>query len=279
MYCSHCDAQRGREDAFCLDCGNALTPTGAPDQLSIQTPGQMPDAIGGPLAVSGGSWGGFQVMLGIFLIALAVTPTVFAAMFLADFVGRHQLAIQASTSSVVMGLAMLAVVWAFVRGQNRGFPWSMGMVKPRGPLWVAILLTIGGLVASLAFTGLYSALVMWMDADLLIPPEIGSDIAFPGLAALITFAGLAVWTPVTEEIFFRGFIFAGLVPRFGPWWAMAASAVVFSAFHLNLGVVAPILVTGLILAWLYHRTGSLWPGIAAHAGQNSLALLGAVFGL
>ena len=273
MYCSYCNSRRGREDTFCPDCGNALTLPGASDQIFINNPeAGASDSRSVP-------WGGFQVMLGIFLIALAITPTIFLALFLSDFLDRHHLAVQAWTASVVMGLVILVVVSRLVPGQLSALPMFLGMVKPRGPVWMAILLAAAGLVASLVITGLYSALVTWLGTDLLTPPEIGSQIAFPGLAALITFAGLAVWTPVTEEIFFRGFIFAGLVSRFGPWWSMIVSAAIFSAFHLNWGVVVPIFVTGLILAWLYHRTGSLWPGIAAHAGQNSLALLGAIYGV
>ena len=273
MYCSYCNSLPGRGGTFCPDCGNPLTLPRASDQIPIHN---LDAAANDSPAIP---WGGFQVMLGIFLVALAITPTIFLALFLSDLLDRNHLAVQAWTASVVMGLVILVVVWRLTPGQPNAFPMSMGMVRPRGPLWIPILLTVGGLVASLVFTGLYSVLVMWLGVDFLTPPEIGSQIAFPGLGALITFAGLAAWTPITEEIFFRGFIFAGLVSRFGPWWSMIASAVIFSAFHLNWGVVIPIFVTGLILAWLYHRTGSLWPGIAAHAGQNSLALLGAIYGV
>ena len=87
-----------------------------------------------------------------------------------------------------------------------------------------------------------------------------------------------MWTPVTEEIFFRGFVFAGLTPRLGVPRAIIVSGLVFSAFHLSIGVLLPIFVTGILLAWLYHRTGSLWPGIAAHAGQNALAVSAVIIG-
>ena len=43
------------------------------------------------------------------------------------------------------------------------------------------------------------------------------------------------------------------------------------------GVLVPIFITGFLLAWLYHRTGSLWPNIVAHAGQNALALVVTIF--
>jgi membrane protease YdiL (CAAX protease family) len=54
---------------------------------------------------------------------------------------------------------------------------------------------------------------------------------------------------------------------------------VFSAFHLAPGVLLPVFVTGLLLAWLYHRTGSLWPCMAAHAGQNAIALAATLYGV
>jgi len=89
---------------------------------------------------------------------------------------------------------------------------------------------------------------------------------------VFTFQALALATPLTEEIFFRGFIFAGLIPRLGVGWAMVASAAIFSVSHVSVGVLVPIFITGLALAWLYWRTGSLWTSIAAHAGQNALVV-------
>ena len=34
----------------------------------------------------------------------------------------------------------------------------------------------------------------------------------------------------------------------------------------------PLAVFGVALAWLYDRTGSLWPSVIAHAINNALAL-------
>ena len=82
---------------------------------------------------------------------------------------------------------------------------------------------------------------------------------------------------MTEEIFFRGFIFAGLAPKLGVWRAMLVSALVFSLFHLSLGLLVPVFITGFLLAWLYRQTGSIWPSILAHAGQNTLAVLATIY--
>jgi len=131
----------------------------------------------------------------------------------------------------------------------------------------------GVLATSLIATSIYSGIVEWLGADKLSAPVVESDIFFDGVAVILTFQALAFITPMSEELFFRGFIFRGLVPKVGPFGAMLISAAIFSGFHLSVGVLIPIFITGFLLAWRYWKTGSLWASIGAHAGQNALALL------
>ncbi|WP_426751780.1 CPBP family intramembrane glutamic endopeptidase [Myxococcus sp. Y35] len=83
-------------------------------------------------------------------------------------------------------------------------------------------------------------------------------------------AGVTVAAPLCEEFFFRGIFQRGIspappAPSLRP---LVISAVVFSAFHLDpVGFVARTEL-GLLFGWLYLRTGSLWPGIGAHAANN-----------
>lgn len=237
-------------------------------------------------------WRGGEVALGIVIIAVAITPVILLSGAAGDLAGRYSVAARVWASSYLMGLVILGVVWQLglkgPKGFNAGLGGesegtlrssltSLGLNAPRTTLLWSVLLTAGALVASLAATGIYAALMRWLNVGLLIPPDIPADFVFPGAASAFTFQALAVWTPVTEEIFFRGFVFAGLASRLGIRGAMVGSAVVFSLFHMDLGVLIPIFITGLLLAWLYRRTGSLWPSIVAHAGQNALALLAAIF--
>ncbi|MCP3167170.1 type II CAAX endopeptidase family protein [Myxococcus qinghaiensis] len=86
----------------------------------------------------------------------------------------------------------------------------------------------------------------------------------------VILAGVTVAAPFCEELFFRGVFQRGLTPRppTSPTKALVISAVVFSAFHLDpVGFVARVEL-GLLFGWLYLRTGSLWPGIGAHAANN-----------
>jgi uncharacterized protein len=91
-----------------------------------------------------------------------------------------------------------------------------------------------------------------------------------------------VLAPFVEELFFRGFVF-GLYRRRQPLWvAYLASSVLFTLLHLEpgrmnfaqmAGLSVGILMLALLLAWLYQRTGSLYPGILAHAVNNATGLI------
>jgi membrane protease YdiL (CAAX protease family) len=88
------------------------------------------------------------------------------------------------------------------------------------------------------------------------------------LAVII--GGVSIAAPLCEEFFFRGLLQKGLTPRApaSPVRALVVTAVVFSAFHLDpVGFFARVDL-GLLFGWLFLRTGSLWPGMAAHAANN-----------
>ena len=81
-----------------------------------------------------------------------------------------------------------------------------------------------------------------------------------------------VIAPLAEETFFRAFLFTALLQPLGFGWAAAASSLIFALGHFHLGVVVPIFALGLLLAWLYHTTRSLWTVVAAHQMFNALSL-------
>jgi membrane protease YdiL (CAAX protease family) len=92
----------------------------------------------------------------------------------------------------------------------------------------------------------------------------------------------AISAPFAEEVFFRGFLF-GLYRRTQPLWvAYLVPALIFAVLHLEpgrmnvtqmAGLGIGIFLLGLLLTWLYHRTGSLYPGMLAHAVNNATGLI------
>ena len=109
--------------------------------------------------------------------------------------------------------------------------------------------------------------------ELLVPDQNLEELAaLDGIERIPTFAIVGVLAPVGEEIFFRGFLLTALVSAIGGLRGAVVSSAVFSVAHLNVGTLFPIFVMGMLLSWLYLRTGSIWPPIVAHAAQNLLAL-------
>ena len=83
----------------------------------------------------------------------------------------------------------------------------------------------------------------------------------------------AVIAPFVEEIFFRGFLFQGFRQKYGWLPAIFLSSAIFGAAHLDPVSLIPTFVLGCVLAYMYHRSNSLWPGILFHAAINSFSLL------
>ncbi len=270
MYCVNCGAVRTEGAAYCADCWDRL------ESREAHAGATGPELWAKMVPVP---WRGGQVGLGILLVAIAVAPVALISLGAGGAVDRYDKALATWISVHLMGLVILGVVWRLGIYRFQVPISTLGFVSWRIPEFKAALLTAGTLGASLLFTVVYAAVVGLLEVDFLSPPEIPSDIAFPGAAAALTFQALAVATPITEEIFFRGFVFAGLIPGLGVGWAMVVSAAVFSAFHLSVGALVPVFVTGLLFAWLYRQTGSLWPGILAHAGQNALAVALEIYGV
>ena len=87
---------------------------------------------------------------------------------------------------------------------------------------------------------------------------------------LILFSG-AVVAPFAEELFFRGYVFRAYMRQKGVWRAFLYSSLLFAMVHLNLPAILPIFVVGLLLSFLYYRTGSVVPGMIAHGLNNAVA--------
>jgi membrane protease YdiL (CAAX protease family) len=85
----------------------------------------------------------------------------------------------------------------------------------------------------------------------------------------IYMAGAAVLlAPVAEELLFRGVLYPSFKRSVGKRWALWGSALLFAAAHFNLMTFLPLTLLGLMLAWLYERTGNLLAPIVAHSAFN-----------
>ena len=114
-----------------------------------------------------------------------------------------------------------------------------------------------------------------------LPSELGVDHSTAALVGAAVF--VCVLAPIAEEFFFRGFIF-GVLRRMrivvagrqlGPWVAAVLTGILFGLAHTGSAssqYLVPLGFLGFVLCLLRWRTGSLYPCMALHSINNSLAL-------
>jgi membrane protease YdiL (CAAX protease family) len=78
----------------------------------------------------------------------------------------------------------------------------------------------------------------------------------------------------SEEVLLRGVVQRHFVARWDPVSGVLLSSLMFGILHMDLLQGGFALSIGLVLGTVAHRTGTLWPGMIAHALTN---LLGFVF--
>lgn len=136
-------------------------------------------------------------------------------------------------------------------------------------------LWIPGLAVALVylFVGVYGRIVDELGWSLLQTEPGGLETTLRDPVALSLYGVTTVVTaPLGEEYLYRGLIFGGL-DAWGFVPAALVSSMLFAFSHLDPGTLIPFTVVGLVLSWLYWRSGSLWDAIAFHVLFNFLSFI------
>lgn len=247
-----------------LPAPSAPPPT-APPEEGRRRGGWLTDFAGLPQV----GWGGWGVLAGIGVaIVLTFIGQITVAVFdpeLDSTAGRDL-----AQLAVGLGLAASALIFAFrdAAGHLRTAIGRLGLDRfPRNTIGLALL----GFLIYLAIAALIMPLLQPEQEDITNNLGADEDSAIALIAAGIL---IVIVAPLGEELFFRGFMYGGLRQTMPIWAAALLSAGVWGSLHLgggNLGVVVQITLLGLVLSWLYERSGTLWAPILAHVLNNSLA--------
>ncbi|HSZ70522.1 MAG TPA: CPBP family intramembrane glutamic endopeptidase [Solirubrobacteraceae bacterium] len=163
-----------------------------------------------------------------------------------------------------------AVLFAHV-GRRTVRAWQFGLRPPRLRWRSTALLIFALLLAFLIFSAIWSEVIEVHTKEKLLE-QLGAN---EGTSLLLLSALLTcVIAPFCEEFLFRGFIYTALCSWRGPWPAAIITGLVFGGIHAGSAPAADLLPLGALgfgLCLLYRRTGSLYPCIAAHSLNNSLA--------
>ncbi len=142
----------------------------------------------------------------------------------------------------------------------------------RGPkIGVTLLGSLGVLAINYAFTIL-------SDAGNLIFARVGvlADTAEmlgfgeDAISNIIYFVILVIAPAILEEFCFRGVI-CGRLARFNRMAAVIVSSILFSLMHMTVDQIPFAFAAGLLMGYVYLRTGSIWSSVLIHAVNNGFA--------
>ena len=143
----------------------------------------------------------------------------------------------------------------------------LGLVRPRWAWWETLVVNVGSLVPfAIGMSGAV-ALAQVLDPDP-TAANLMKSMTPAWVVPYLLFISLA--PGLSEEMLFRGYAQRRLIERWGGWTAILVTSVIFAVIHLAPHTVVFALPVGIWLGLMAWRSGSIWPGVIAHAAINGL---------
>lgn len=161
----------------------------------------------------------------------------------------------------------LATLWiaARFRGPNVATYLGLGPLPGATLRWIAVLVLYVVVADGLT----------WLAGRPLVPDFMWESYRTAGWLPLLLVA-LIVAAPLTEETFFRGFLFRGwAASRLGGWGTIVLVSALWAGIHVQYDLlgIASIFAAGLLLGAARWSTGSTTLTILLHAIMNAIATL------
>ena len=88
-----------------------------------------------------------------------------------------------------------------------------------------------------------------------------------------SFLVVAIFAPIFEEWLCRGMVLRGLLTKMKPVWAIVVSALFFAVIHANPWQALNAFLIGLVMGYVYYKTGSLILTMIIHFVNNGTAVV------
>ncbi len=156
--------------------------------------------------------------------------------------------------------------------RRNGLTWQAVGLTKASRHWHIIAGLLGLLILpSIGFIALLIQLALGLppsnpQLEFLLPDKI----SIPGVLIMLVFGGFIL--PIAEEILFRGLLYSWLRQTLKLWPAIIISSAAFGMLHGEISIAVATFLMGIILAWIYERSSSLWPAISIHIINNSIKL-------
>ena len=189
-----------------------------------------------------------------------------------------------------LGLSTIAAFWAIAGGDELTVDVAQSIaasvlvlcwcIPARGQLMPALrrvphvkwfgLAFIGAFATFAAASGALRALQWLCDLREIRYTDVYFDAGYGWALSILL---VCVQPAIFEELAFRGVIFSSLRRILNARETVLVSALMFMILHLAVPSFVHLFLIGLILGWMRHRTGSLYPGMVLHFTHNLLCVL------
>jgi membrane protease YdiL (CAAX protease family) len=255
-------------------------PPEQPERPAAATPaGGSPAVAGsgaGPAARAIPNWPGWSApaaLIGGFAgaLVLGLVIAIVGSIFGASISDGHTSASVSIASVIAQDACLIAAALLFARMVTFPRPRQFGLNRPlsipRAAAFVA-----GGYLVFIVVSYVWLTAIGQSGAKDTITEDLGAKDSTIALV-FVTFV-VTVCAPLAEEFLFRGYFFGALRSN-GFWFAAGFTGLAFGIVHVfgsPIAFIVPLALLGAGLCFIREKTASLYPGIALHCLNNSVAM-------
>ena len=223
-------------------------------------------------------WNALDAVISLVFLTVVLVGIYFGSAKLFEIFGGKQFFNSSSISNIsftvlygIQVILMLGVVWFFAIRRRRS------TLRDLGLKYYSIIKTIWYCFISLLVIFLVSFLYVFLMNSLFGIEAPSSKIEVlvrnRSISSNILLVVVAVIAPLSEEVFFRGFLYSAFKKSWGINVALFLSSFLFAIVHLELYSFIPLMIIGWLLAYLFEKTKSLMPAIFLHSVYNLILIL------
>jgi len=188
----------------------------------------------------------------------------------------------ASLTILLLGLTLLTVLRPFHIEQLGSLSWPSAALLILLAVALAATIPLGRGVLQESLARRSRRLWLLLAAGLAMAQYVVvkqcTTVLAPGAIAPMEGVLFALYTvlvlPLVEELVHRGVMWQACRRLMGPWWSILVTSVAFALYHgpERVADFPGLVVGGVVLGWLRHRSGSLHPCLVGHSVYNGLAI-------
>ena len=192
---------------------------------------------------------------------------------------RSLISLEDTNTQIILSLASLIletialILPVYLLGiRRKKISWSALGIQPCRLEWVFLAGLLG--FSAIPLSGLVALIIQLLLGKPLENPQLpflapGGFSVLGGIAMFLLGGFLA---PFAEELFFRSVLYQWFRQRWGILPGILISGLIFGILHGDWAVGGAAFVLGIILAWSFEKSKSLWAAFIIHAINNSVKI-------